>query len=352
MTASSLQFLLKFLYPACNSISSFHFNPIIGINNDIISTEESLSQFINSQHSVKKISFKNGFSLMNSLKNSNCSNTLKIIKFYNIDFKNIINLKEVFEQLNVLESIHMIYCRFLNSNFIQQIISISKPFKLTSLFMAEELSTDLLESFSLLLQKSGEYLENIDLIPLNDENSRRQSSELIERYCTKIKFMIINNRNSNIHLALDLIKNVGQNIRYLDISLITNDGKHSSILLLNLGQILPSKLEYLSLTLSICTSDLEVFLKNSKNTFIEKLVIQNEMREKSDDILPYIKEYVMKERRIRYLAILSYYKSENSGNNELFSLKNEVNEFKLYNIQVKTYWDLNISINDFINEMY
>ncbi|GBC47805.2 hypothetical protein GLOIN_2v1882631 [Rhizophagus irregularis DAOM 181602=DAOM 197198] len=51
--------------------------------------------------------------------------------FYNVNFGNILILKEVIEHLNVLESIHMIYCRSLNSGFIQQINNINKPFKLS-----------------------------------------------------------------------------------------------------------------------------------------------------------------------------------------------------------------------------
>jgi hypothetical protein len=38
------------------------------------------------------------------LKNSNCLKTLNIIIFYNVNFKNMIVLSEVFNQLNVLES--------------------------------------------------------------------------------------------------------------------------------------------------------------------------------------------------------------------------------------------------------
>jgi len=41
-----------------------------------------------------------------SLKNPNFSNTLNTIIFCYIDFRHITILNEVFEQLNVLESIH------------------------------------------------------------------------------------------------------------------------------------------------------------------------------------------------------------------------------------------------------
>ncbi|RGB40024.1 hypothetical protein C1646_753819 [Rhizophagus diaphanus] len=63
-----------------------------------------------------------------------------------------------------------------------------------------------------------------------------------------------------------------------------------------LSQLLPIKLEYLSLTLIIkYENDFEMFLKNSQNTFIKKLLINNresqdkEFRDTHDFILSYIK---------------------------------------------------------------
>ncbi|RIA84575.1 hypothetical protein C1645_832069 [Glomus cerebriforme] len=70
----------------------------------------------------------------------------------------------------------------------------------------------------------------------------------------------------------------------------------SSIVLLNLGQILQVNL---SLTLAINTNDLE--------------------------------EYIMKQKRVEYLAI----SDKLFGNDKnLFSLKDEVKEFELYDIKV------------------
>jgi hypothetical protein len=56
----------------------------------------------------------------------------------------------------VLESIHIFYC----SNFIQQIIHLTKPFKLKSLFKKADETIVSIESIELLLQKFGVYLEN------------------------------------------------------------------------------------------------------------------------------------------------------------------------------------------------
>ncbi|GBC34196.2 hypothetical protein GLOIN_2v1877795 [Rhizophagus irregularis DAOM 181602=DAOM 197198] len=106
-------------------------------------------------------------------------------------------------------------CSNLISGF-NQFINLTKPFKLKSLIINKLYHID--KSLQLLLQKSGDYLENF-----------------------------------------------------------------------RVGQVLPSKLEYLSLTLSINTSDFRIFLENSQNTFINKLKI---MQDNSDDILHYeVKEF-------------------------------------------------------------
>ncbi|CAB5214517.1 unnamed protein product [Rhizophagus irregularis] len=70
-----------------------------------------------------------------------------------------------------------------------------------------------------------------------------------------------------------------------------------SIMLQNLGQLLSLKLEYLNLIFDIkYKNDFEMFLKNSQNTFIKKLLINNS--------------------------------------------ENEVKEFELYNIKIQKYRDL------------
>ncbi|GBC28077.2 hypothetical protein GLOIN_2v1782948 [Rhizophagus irregularis DAOM 181602=DAOM 197198] len=115
-----------------------------------------------------------------------------------------------------------------------------------------------------------------------------------------------------------------------------------SFILKNLGQILPSKLEYLSLVLNVKESDFRAFLENSQGVFVNKLSI--ELRRGSDDSLHYIKEYIMKEKRVKYLAI-----KDNENNKELFDLKEELREFELHNIRVRRHRDLFISdLSDFI----
>ncbi|PKY36054.1 hypothetical protein RhiirB3_457891, partial [Rhizophagus irregularis] len=315
--------------------------PLYDIIRDRPLIEKCLTQIINSQHNLKKISFDLGTTLYNpflSLKNSNCSNTLNIIIFYYIDFKDIISiLQEVFDQLNVLESIHILYCHSLNSDFVQQIIKVNKPIKLRSLFMNEILHV---ESLQLLLEKFGDYLENFGFEYMSNEYNepKRQLFKSIMEYCTKIRYFDSGKPyDNNIYL---FIKNYQHNINYLTIGLdfIHSNYTDLSSILQNLGQVLPPKLEYLNLYLSFNnTSDLGIFLKNSQNTFIKKLLIVYRY-DISENILFYIKEYIMKKERVKYLAIIS-----DDDDYELFSLKDEVNEFKLYNITVKKFSDLHFS---------
>ncbi|POG64731.1 uncharacterized protein OCT59_003738 [Rhizophagus irregularis] len=340
----------KCFYINCDLISSFYiFNPL---NQNISSYDKNFSQIINSQHNLKKILFQDEY-FLNNLKNSNCSNTLKVIILYEIDFKNIVIFKEVFENLNVLESIHFLYCSSLNSGIIQQIINLTKPFKLKSLFLNEQ--PDILEIVLLqsLLRKTGDYIENIGFKHLISNKLRQQFFELTKNYCKNIKFFdLLGFDNQNIYLAFDSIKNIRHNLNYLTINLYKFyqfdwEFTLSSVILFNLGQILPYKLEYLSLSLDdINIFDLEVFFKKSENTFINKLLIYNRLHLDSDDILPCIKNYIMKEKKVRYFAMKSLYPDGKSK--DLFSLKDEVKEFEFYNIIIQNYDSLNIRARNFI----
>ncbi|RGB40258.1 hypothetical protein C1646_688127 [Rhizophagus diaphanus] len=88
-------------------------------------------------------------------------------------------------------------------------------------------------------------------------------------------------------------------------------------------------------------NDFEIFLKNSQNTFINKLLINNRG---GDDILSCVKENIMKKKRVKYLAIMETTFDEYDENiyedKELFLLENEVKEFELYDIIIQEYSDL------------
>ncbi|RGB36186.1 hypothetical protein C1646_758392 [Rhizophagus diaphanus] len=304
-----------------------------------INTISSLSYELHGRQYFSKNHFsssRNLNHLITSFKNSNILNTLKIITFRNIYFSSMIAFDEIFEQLNVLESIHIINCYSLNS-FIQQILNITKPFKLKTLFMDNELlDIDLLQ---LLLQKSSNYLENVSFGQLLINESKQESLELITKYCMKIKvFELFGFDDQNIYLLFNFIENIGQNLNHLAIHQISNSSNNfeiSLIVLQNLGQILPFKLEYLDLNLIIeNASDFKIFLKNSQNTFINRLCIKIIIiRESGNDILHYIKDYIMRKKRVKYLGF-------KVNNNDLFVLKDEVKEFELYNIKVKIYSSL------------
>ncbi|PKY32959.1 hypothetical protein RhiirB3_451522 [Rhizophagus irregularis] len=299
-----------------------------------------ISQIIHSHQNLKKIFLFdlsiNYLSLYQSLllsKDHNCSNTLNTIVLYQIKLKLMNNLDKIFEQLNVLETVHIIYCSFLNSNFIQQIINSTKPFKLKSLILNE---VPQFESLQQLLLKCGDYLENFGGCQVYYCN--HDISQLLN-YCNNINFLYFSeydeNKNST-YQKLNLIENIKQNLNYLSIKIFPPIS--SSIILKNLGQVLPSKLDYISLDLNIEKGDFKVFLENSQYSFINKLVI---LQYGGDDILHCIKDYCI--MRVKYLAIRDLEK-------ELFDLKDEVRELELHNIKVQRYIDLDIRIYDFMKE--
>ena len=106
--------------------------------------------------------------------------------------------------------------------------------------------------------------------------------------------------------------------------------------------------------LRIKADNIEIFLKNSQDNFFNKLVIYNKKQDDDNytDILPYIKEYVMKKKRVKYLAIKSILTRGCDWKQlDLSDLKDEVKEFKLHNIKVLSYNKLSIDINRFLYEI-
>ncbi|PKY29068.1 hypothetical protein RhiirB3_445541 [Rhizophagus irregularis] len=84
------------------------------------------------QNDMFEIILRNRNFINNNVGSGNCSNTLNTIILYKVNF---------------------------NVVFTRQIVNLNKPFKLKSLFIDERSQID--ESIKLLLQKSGDYLENI-----------------------------------------------------------------------------------------------------------------------------------------------------------------------------------------------
>ncbi|GET59800.1 hypothetical protein GLOIN_2v1768097 [Rhizophagus irregularis DAOM 181602=DAOM 197198] len=134
-------------------------------------------QLINLHQNLKRISLSsNDFLSYQSLlltKNYNCSNTLNTISILcSVDFKDIINLDKIFDQLKVLES-------------------------------GSQIDDS---SFQLLLQKCGGYLENF-----GDEFGVQSEILLdsIMKYCKNIKSLYLSNfKDQIIYLLFDLIENI------------------------------------------------------------------------------------------------------------------------------------------------
>ncbi|GES72790.1 hypothetical protein GLOIN_2v1763297 [Rhizophagus clarus] len=323
------------------------------IDSSLSRIKSHISQIINLHRNLKKIVLGyDSFPLYQSLSLSedyNYSNTLNTIILYYVSFKGINNLDKVFEQLNGLESVHIIYC-CLNTSFIQQIINLTKPFKLKTLFLNG--SSQISKLLQLLLQKYGVYLENFGFGFCRDLLFKQQLLESITRYCKNVKFLDLNIfENKNIHLVFNLIEKLNQNLYHLSINVgqIDSSSDHiesSSIILRNLGQLLPLQLDYLSLTLNINTKDFEIFLENSQNTFINKLLINNRG---GHGILSCIKECVKKKQRIKNLAIIENSLEVGYENKDLFTLKDEVKKFESYDIRVQRYNNLVVCTNYDIN---
>ncbi|PKC56927.1 hypothetical protein RhiirA1_473288 [Rhizophagus irregularis] len=299
--------LLKFLSSNCESITSLYILSFVKHNTTI---EYHLSQLIKSQQNLKKICFIQEFPPI-LLNPSNRLNSLNTIIFRNIDFKNI----------NILNE----NCYYKN-----------------------------LENFGLSFELTYcEDSQHLELI------------KLITNYCTKIKFLELtgfNDNNQIIYSTFNLIETIKQNLNYLTIDINYDytfgfNNKYtelSSIVLQNLGQILPFKLEYLNLILTMNTNDLEIFLINSQNTFIKKLLlfnITNGTRKKvgQDNILYNIEDYIMDMKRVKYFAFLNQFTDEEEKE-ELFHMIDKVEEFKLNNIVVQNYNDLKIEFFDLLKE--
>ncbi|GBC08961.1 hypothetical protein RclHR1_08500006 [Rhizophagus clarus] len=134
-------------------------------------------------------------------------------------------------------------------DLFNKLFFLAKPFKLKSLFINEILEVKPLE---LLLQSIGDYLENFGLSPLHNTSLflQQQLLKLTTRYCKNIAFLDFCGFESQIaNQIFNLIKNIEHNLNYLSIDLKSENNKteFSSITLQYLGQILPSKFEYLNL---------------------------------------------------------------------------------------------------------
>ncbi|GBC28092.2 hypothetical protein GLOIN_2v1881374 [Rhizophagus irregularis DAOM 181602=DAOM 197198] len=300
----------------------------------------------------------------------NLNKKLVIISLFKIFIENDVNLHTL-----EIELTHLGYLSYFNNGILELILQNTNfihNIKFLKLYNGKtpgflyinnnpnEDKSQIDQSLQLLLQKYGAYLENLGCgFRSNHDPISKKLIKSIIKYCKNIKLLDLHDYNNQIiYPTLNLIENIKQNLNYLTINIfepvvlrnIIDYNKYSSIILQNLGQILPSKLEYLSLTLHIKAGNFKLFLESSKNTIIKKLLINNE---DGDDILPYIKKYIMKKKRVRYLAIKnSFHKNALFHNKDLFYLKDEVEEFGSYNIKLQNYNDSIMGVYNYIKETY
>ncbi|PKC58553.1 hypothetical protein RhiirA1_470323 [Rhizophagus irregularis] len=140
------------------------------------------------QNDMFEIILRNRNFINNNVGSGNCSNTLNTIILYKVNF---------------------------NVVFTRQIVNLNKPFKLKSLFIDERSQID--ESIKLLLQKSGDYLENIGYKFCRSLSlSEQQILNNIIIYCKNIKFLDLYEFKEQInYLSIDLIKNIKQNLKII-----------------------------------------------------------------------------------------------------------------------------------------
>ncbi|RIA81877.1 hypothetical protein C1645_836250 [Glomus cerebriforme] len=329
MNTDALLTLLSF---KCNSIKNLRieFNKKLNKSNESnrVMLEKFSSDIINSH--LNRITFDSNINHNLSLLKDSCSNNLRSIAFLRIDFSKINNFKEIMEHLNGLEFIDIMKC-IIDSNFSQQLISINKQFKLRTLYIDDIYEID---SLKLLLQNFGNGLRNVIIgRKINDEMDQ-ELLELMINFCKNIEYFNLEEFDKqSIRTVCDLIKNVGESLCHLSINCNCNtilyqddeNIRNSSELLQELGPVLPNRLEYFNLNLSINPVEFENFLVKSNDTFINDLMIENKLHENS--ILPQIKEHLMKNKRIKNISF-------DEGELSLFSRRNEVKEFKSHDICV------------------
>ena len=85
----------------------------------------------------------------------------------------------------------LLYC-YPTSQFIQQILNVTKTLKLKTLCVNEDHDLLQIELFQLLFQKIGDYLEVFEFWSfylLVDDDLKKKLLDSVMRHCTKIKYL-------------------------------------------------------------------------------------------------------------------------------------------------------------------
>ncbi|CAG8566176.1 4195_t:CDS:2 [Funneliformis caledonium] len=286
--------------------------------------------------------------ILNALKY--CSNTLTSIKFNNCDFTNMSSLNGL-NSLAHLESLHFKYCEGITVQVFRPLLDIPTPLKIKTLKIVSQIEEITL--IQLLFQKIGSFLENLE-INLWKDTERNNVYESIINYCEKIQFLhLLEIDHVDIPQLIKLIIHVRKHLKYLSLQVKNNRRscisyriskiyvneplRVSSMILENLGQILPDTLKYLELRLEIDPINLKIFLNNCKHIVgLSRLLVMNKNLNDNKDAFKVLKEFV-REKKVMNFAYLV--------NHNLFIREDE---YKIYSSQ-KLYSDLIMRVSYFEN---
>ncbi|CAG8724269.1 10621_t:CDS:2, partial [Funneliformis mosseae] len=196
--------------------------------------------------------------LMSALKY--CSNTLTSIKLNSCDFNGMPSLNGL-NYLIHLESLQFKHCKVITVQVFRPLLEISTPLKIKTLT---------LEGLIQFLHISG--IVHVDIVQL---------FKLITHVRKHLQYLSLQIRNHRQPCFIE--SDYEQQLRV------------SSMILTNLGQILPDTLKYLELKLVIDPIKLKIFLDNCKHIVgLNSLLVMNNSQ--NDNIFDVLKEFVREKK--------------------------------------------------------
>src|ERR1043165_4662090 len=134
-----------------------------------------------------------------------------------------------------------------------------------------------------------------------EEPEERKAYESIINHCDEIKFLNISFINyNNIPKLYELITHLNEHLQYLSLQHYYNLNV-GSMILTELGQILPDPLKYLELSFKIDPNDLKILLGHCKLIELKTLLVRNFNHKNVDVTFNILKEFV-RERKVRNFA--------------------------------------------------
>ncbi|CAG8579839.1 14438_t:CDS:2 [Funneliformis caledonium] len=342
---SSYQYLLKYLPSAITT--NKHFTIYFGLEG--ILSEENLENLIQSQTQLLSLTLHyispQVAYLLSPFKY--CSKTLTSIKFNSCDFTNISSLNGLYYLVH-LESLQFKLCKGVTVQVFRPLLDIPTPLKIKTLTLEGQNME--INFIRLLFQKVGSFLENLEIY-LWEDIERQIVFESIINYCDKIQFLhLYEIDHVDILPFFKLITHVRKNLKYLSLSNKTSDCMSISInmdhlrvcsmILDNLGQILPDSLKYLELKLEIDPTNLKIFLDNCKHIDgLSRLLVINKYNKDIKITFELLKEFVSEKKVMNFAYQVKGLFCR--GDQNLEWVANEIQHFK------ELYYDLIIRISDF-----